>query len=260
MLWLCIAFGSTVAAEMRDRNNDGVVDVLVPIVVRGDAPVPGAYGSRWSTEVWIHNGSDEPLRFIQRSWRCPIILTCDPQVPRGVTMPVTTVDGPVNAGAMYYVPAVLAEEITFEVRLLELSRRAQPNGIELPVVWEDDFRTKPTRLIAVPRGEHLRTALRLYDPRRAGMTFDVEIIGASGETLATTRVLAADPADPTMAIHDDHLPFVAFLPDVEALIPATIPGQRYDIRVKPVSGGEYWAFSSVTDRDTQHVLIITPDN
>src|SRR2546430_387730 len=40
--------------------------VLVPLWV--DRPAPGARGSTWSTELWLRNGSDEPLTIIP--WDC----------------------------------------------------------------------------------------------------------------------------------------------------------------------------------------------
>lgn len=256
---LAMSLGAAAAsADSLDLNGDGYVDILIPIVIRADATVPGAYGSVWRTEAWVHNGNDVGLRALQPNAPCdtfPGAPDCESH-PAHQTSSIYTIEGPANAGALYTVPAPLAEELRLSARLLELSRGAQPNGIDLPVVWEHEFLRRPTRLVGIPSDEAARAMLRIYDVRRAGMAFDVSAYAPDGRPLGTISIASVDPH----AEFDDRLPFTAIVPDLTALLPALQLVERYDLVIAPKGENpEYWGFVSVTDRDSQHVLLVTPD-
>ena len=137
-------------------------------------------------------------------------------------------------------------------RLFELSRHAQPAGIELPVVREDEFFTLPVRLIAVPGNPAFRAALRVYDPRRVGGSVRVEIIDPADVVIAQAVLPLIPPDHPFL-----DAPGMAFIGDIGAVFPETRARSRYDVRITPIGMTEFWAFVSVTDNDTQQVFTIT---
>ena len=138
----------------QDVDGDSFVQFLVPI--NAPQPVPGAYGTSWVSELWIHNGSN---RNINVAWCPDVSLPCY----SGTHAPETT-ERAFEEEVRASMPAVLfdlhvdvAAEVTFSSRLFELSRLAQPVGVELPVVREDQFFRAPSRFIAVTRSNAVRS-------------------------------------------------------------------------------------------------------
>ena len=242
----------------RDTNGDGLVDALIPVVVRSGEVVGGAYGSQWATEIWIHNESEVTLTALQRGLlECPGGFACLPVYARGETsraLPVVSHEadrGVVLGGFL----TGIAEKVTLSARLLELSRRAQPNGIEIPIVWENEYLIRPVTLPAIPNDDQTRVALRVYDPRwLPGSSVRIELLTLSGQLIGSTTLRPGDNI-----VSRAH-PGYQGINDLAALFPELHEHQRFDIRVTPLTPGmEYWTFVSVTDRATQHVLLITPD-
>jgi hypothetical protein len=241
-----------------DTNGDGIVNALIPVVVE-IGEVAGAYGSRWTTEVWIHNGTANTLRAIQRNLAdpdCPFPeQPCPPNAVAGETRRAILYSHQADWGTVLLFTKDDAPHITLSARLLELSRRAQPNGINLPVVWEDQYLRKPVQLLSVPTADTSRVALRVYDPRlQRGSTVIVDFLALNGDIIASTTM------SPGNNILSEPVPAFAGINDLVAAFPALRAYDRFDIRLTPATPGmEYWAFAAVTDRDTQHVLLITPD-
>ena len=253
---LLVVSGGIAAAQ--DVNGDGRITYLVPINVPDASP--GALGSKWQTELWVYNGSDFPLNL---QGVCPGILfqpacSLTPYHSVGVTekaFSYETLNGAPVYSALVFSLYSWDANVVLKSRLYETSRHAQPAGVEIPVVREDQFFTKPSRFIGIPRTSGFRIALRVYDPMRiAGSAVRIELFDISGKSLSSSTV----PLVPQTI--DSISPGYAAILDLAGAFPQLADVDRFDIRVTPVVDGMYyWAFVSVTDQDTQTVLLVTAD-
>ncbi|MBK5260542.1 MAG: hypothetical protein JJE51_13200 [Thermoanaerobaculia bacterium] len=252
-----------------DTNGDRFVEVLIPLAFAYQANaltpvvIEGAYGSRWTGEAWFHNGTDLDVGSpIHKGEICLFPTPCPVLYPKRTTTPIRLlpfiVSDP-NRGALFSIPLDSANtfrSFTFSARVLELSRRSQPNGVEVPVVWEREYLSAPSRLIGIPRKAESRVALRVYDPRRtAGSSVRIDLVALDGSAIASKVLMPG--ANLTI---DEGQPGYAAINDLEVEFPQLAAYDRFDILITPLTAGmEFWAFAAVTDRDTQHVLFITPD-
>ena len=241
-----------VDASAQDVNHDGVVTYLVPI----SAPniLPGANGTLWKTELWIHNGVGAPVALI-----CSDVISEIPPCPAyhapGITEKAFDFETTSRLGAVLFnLPPDFVNKIDLSSRLFELSRHTQPAGVYLPVVREDRFYTAPARFVGIPASTASRVALRIYDPRRRpGSQVRVELIDANDSPIADTVLTLLDSSTKSE-------PGVGSILDLAASFPQLRNVDRFDIRVTPlIPGMEYWGLVSVTDWDTQQVVLITAD-
>lgn len=253
----CLAVATT--AHAQDTNNDGAVSVLLPIAYSRGTTIPGAQGSQWQMELWLHNDSALAISALQPMGGCFPPCVDFPAGYIGPVRAVHTKQG--DSGAILVLSPEEAAKIHLSARLLETTRRAQPTGVELPVVREDDFLRTPTTLLAIPGGEGIRSTLRVYDPRgQKGSALRVEFLDEMGEIVATHRLHPGnDPAiDETPSTYRI-LPGYDAMVDLTGIEPSLSALPRYHVRLVPETPGmEYWGFVSVTDNETQHVLLITP--
>lgn len=253
LLLLLLAPSLTNAASRPD-----VETMLVPIVTNG-VSVPGAYGTLWTTQLWVDNRTDAAMQFQQ-------------PLPGGGGFPpgaVTTQPGylgplaldefhPSGGGALLATHVTLAPDVYLWNRFVELTRRADPLGVAVPVVRERDFFTAESEFLAIPAGAGVRSAIRAYDPLRDRIApLIVEVLSASGTVLST---LTLNPGgDPVLADpYRMYIPGYDAILDVAAVVPQIDDGELYHVRIRPqVPGSIYWAMVSVTDNETQQVLIVT---
>lgn len=258
---LCFAllFIAVAAFSQEDTNGDRVVSVLVPVLHAGpedEIPLPGAHGSLWTTQVWLRNDSAYSFSIIQRGFFCGpggCLVSFDP----GTTKLAPVFGEATDQGGLLVFDPFTAKQVTLSARLLELSRRAQPNGIEVPIVWEHEFLSGVSTLIAIPRRSEGRVTLRIFGPRRRpGDAVEVTALSTAGEPLGSTVL--------TLTIPDligTHVPAYNAILDIAAFFPLVATVDRFDLRITPlVEGMEYWTYVSETDRESQHVLLITPDH
>jgi hypothetical protein len=253
LLSLIFASLTLASARAQDVNGDGLVTYLVPI--NAPQPVAGMYGTVWQTELWVYNGSSVPIALRG----CGNIIDgtpCNPATHNpGVTeqafgRETSSTTGPV----LLNVSSNLAASLGFSSRLFEVSRHTQPAGVYMPVIREDRFFSTGSRFVGIPGSLTSRVALRLYDPRRrSGSTVRLEVITSDGTALVDTVL-------PLLYNDIPDEPGYATISDIAASFPQLAGTQRFDIRITPLTPGmEYWALVSVTDRDTQQVLLITAD-
>ena len=251
-------FASALAVQAQDVNGDGHVTYLVPLNVPN--AVVGALGSQWRTELWVHNGAKDPYN-IQG---CPAIVLdpiqlCDfvPFHAPGVTekaYPYETGENSPGAFTTFTFSLYPWQSgVIVRSRLYELSRHAQPTGVEIPIVPEDEFFTKQSRFIGIPNNSTIRVALRVYDPMHMpGSAVRVEIFDESGNAIAATIL----PLIPQTI--DAISPGYGAILDVASAFPQLASVGRFDIRLTPlVDVMFYWALVSVTDQNTQTVLLVT---
>jgi hypothetical protein len=165
-----------------------------------------------------------------------------------------------DPGAILSPLKTVADSLTFSNRIFEITRHAQPQGIEIPVVRDNDFRSGETSILAVPAGQAVRSALRVYaipdSPQQVDLQLRADFISTEGNVLASTLLT---PQARNATFVDVYRPGYAAIYDLAAAfaILQTVP--QFHIRLTRTSGSNrYWAMTSVTDNVTQQVLIITP--
>ena len=231
------------------------VRVLIPISVPN--PVSGAYGTLWRSELWIHNGLDRDMPLY--CWgNAGSLLLCD-GINAGVTeQPSTGVLSLSKSGALLlYLGLKEGEDpsqFNFSCRLFELSRHTQPAGVHVPVLRDGEFHKQPSWFIGISGSAASRIALRVYDPdayKRDGAV-RVDMIDSHGAMIGGTIL--------RLQYGGVWQPGYAAIYDLSAAFPQLANVERYDVRVTPLTPGmEYWAMVSVTDIESQQVLLITAD-
>lgn len=231
--------------------------VLVPIAFADGVTLAGAHGTTWVGEVWASNDSTSDIQTLQ-SQQCQIGCP-EPQLPAKShrTVGLQTAES-VDGGALLYIPTSLTSDVSFSARVLEVTRQAQPTGFAVPVIREDEYLETAVVLPGIPRGTGVRSSLRIYDPSgQGGGSFTVELLGENGRiinsfvvTLSAGKFAASTPVTPAYAaVHD-----------LENRASESNGSEDvFHVRVTPTTSGPYWTFASVTDNETQHVLIITAD-
>jgi hypothetical protein len=259
MLCLFLAAAAFSPLQVTAQSAEDELQVLVPLAFRQGETVAGAHGTVWAGEVWAANDSTVDIWTLQINL-CEVEPCLPPQFPARSQGKISFQRGElIDGGALLYIPLEVADRVSFSSRVLEVTRRAQPTGFAVPVVRETEYFETPVVLPGIPAGPGIRSSLRIYDPSgHGGGTFLVElIVGAGSSTIASfTVTLAAGTFFRSLAV----APAYAAVHDLESLVPGGVPDEVFHVRVTPMSGADpYWTFASVTDNETQHVLIITAD-
>ena len=247
-------------ATAKDVNHDGVVSLLVPIAFSQAQTLRGAQGTIWGGEIWYRNGSTQDVVSLQPTGIC--MPFCGIGFPAGNIDRVWAVNSNKNNGAMLHVPSAVADSFHVSARVREYSRNAQPTGVEIPVISESEFFRGEQWFLAVPTGEGVRSAIRVYDPRALPETsVQADFFSSAGELLDS---ITLRPGDDPYVYHIDNnrkpvnVPTIASVLNLTAAFPSLANHEYVHIRVRPLQDGrEYWGMVSVTHNETQHVLIIT---
>lgn len=274
---LLASLGSiTYAADNPNRER-----VLFPVWT--DSIVHGANGSEWVADAFVYNAGPNYVGIY------PIVSnygrsagSIQPRTKWGMTFVNNTYFGGGNgsgddiAGRIAYVSSDGAEQLAYVDRLHDLTS-SPALAVEIPVVRERDLKTSRISLPAVPLDSRVRLMLRVYDPFQ---TPDAEVVvrfWADWPLRNSGGAALTEPKQPlllgsvNLKLHLAHIPPRGNEFDVEpayAQLPITpemlsnIPpwsATEFAIDVEPVTPGlRFWAFVSVTDNETQHVLTITP--
>jgi len=163
--------------------------VLIPILFDG----PGAFGSHFTTEVFITNmgsataTSYRPIAF----GGCPGIGTtiCEIPIAAGRTTQVFPINLPTN-GVLFRPLREQANSLWYAGRVRDLAHEDDDFGAEMPIVRESDLHRGQLVLPDVLLDPRYRTTLRFYSLDDPG-TVDVQItqLGTTlgGTTLAPTK-------------------------------------------------------------------------
>jgi hypothetical protein len=261
-----IAVALTIPMSAQDINNDGYESLLVPIAFSEHQRLPGAYGTLWAGEIWVHNASPIDIRSLQETGIC-IPSPCPISFRSGFRGRWPSVESNGNNGAMLHVPRQAAGSVFVSARLLELSRNSQPTGVEVPVIKESDFFTGERWLLAVPVGEGTRAALRIYDPRAlADTAVRVDFFSPGGDFFTPAGMLIEsvvlrpgdDPRAGYVGNFPTPVPSVAAKLNLAFDLPALAAYEYVHIKTTPLQEGrQYWVMATVTHNDTQHVLLVT---
>jgi hypothetical protein len=262
-VFLFLALLIAVAANAQPSAAD-YEQVLVPIT---STDIAGSNGSRWITETWIANTSNESADvlgpYLSPITSPPVAVVLHLAVGSSMTLPQpqSLAPQPGREGELLGVPRVLGRRIAFNSRVHDTSRQAQTLGTELPIVRENEF-AGSVMLLNVPGDSRYRLLLRIYT-----RTSD-----------ASVRVRAELPSGPVPVIDPPILALFEQVIHLDAPVASgagaiasfgrpgyaqiTIPtfGVPMQIRVTSESGSanNIWAFISITNNDTQDVTLVTP--
>ena len=227
--------------------------VLIPVAVSG-APLRGAYGSVWISELWATNKGTHRVELFAGHPTC----TADcagkpfPGIEPGQSLKIAVPADDVNAGYQLWLQKGGAEDVTFSLRVRDTSRFDDNHGTEIPVARADELEQNAT-LVNVPIDSRARTTLRVYaDPAGdvPSVTVRVEVTSLAGpEILATRQLELRDPAGDLFHAH------FGTLGELRTEFP-NLPEGSYRITVR----GQVPVFPlvSVTNNRTQLVTAIAP--
>jgi hypothetical protein len=246
---------TSATATLRYVTSDDYERVLIPILIND--VVPGANGSRWTTEVWAWNAGSE---FLDVFGNFPVLFQPAPPTPPPLhlvpdaTQRIRALAQTEGGGALLQVPRWPGRSLSFNARVTDVSRQASTWGTELPMVRESAF-SGAQYLVNVPGDQRFRVMLRIYTldgPARVHVRGTVlsALIPILDPPIAGPLVdVTLDvPAPPAGSFFPGYvqLPVGAFGVPLQMTITSQNPEQKI------------WAFASVTNNDTQHVTLITP--
>ena len=164
-----------------------------------------------------------------------------------------------NVARLLYVNRAGTADLSAGLRLNETSRSEVDAGTEIPFVRDARLRNSAVHLHGVPRDTNFRAMLRVYELGVDDARFHVSVFeegqGIDAGSLLTEFELRA-VAPEAGSFHTSPAYAESALPSSTppALRP---PAVRVD--VEPLTAGSrYWAFVSITNNDTQHVTLVTP--
>ncbi|MHB0971569.1 MAG: hypothetical protein ACYC7A_02920 [Thermoanaerobaculia bacterium] len=231
--------------------------ILLPIVVSGE-PMPGAHGSLWMTFVAAHNAGT--TAYMIKPGRSGSADGGSWYIEAGASAtfrPNTLLDG---QPVFLYVRAVdgANEFVHLQLRAQDLSRQALTWGTEIPVIREDDVLTGGAQLLAVPTDSRFRLALRVIDfDFVANRTVHYRIFNfASGALLAEGDIALTTAA---AAEYREFTPGWGGCLDLTGAFPQLRAAETVRIELTAQAGIRYWAYVSVTNNETQHITLITPE-
>jgi hypothetical protein len=212
--------------------------VLFPVLFSAK----GAFGSEWDSEAAMRNDNNFPVI-------APYPLPF-PQFPfRQFTLTVSAKAAGLSSpgGHLIYVPRRGEDGLHFGLLVRDLSRQAEALGVEVPVVREEELFDGSFSLLNVPADPRFRVSLRIFSiDKPATVRMVVRPMNADNILLSRTLDLATQSGE-----GQHHAS--ATISDISGHGPLRIeisPADKTDVRL--------WAFASVTNNETQHVTVLTP--
>jgi hypothetical protein len=244
--------------------------VLLPLYV--ETPIAGAYGSQWQSHFTIHN-SGAINYFLETctlvgsisSDGCNLVGIPDEELLTNETQ--TGLPGrypkPNNGAAgtvLYLYPDPVAgagsgdpHDISFELRITDLSRNATSAGTEVPVVRENQFRSSTLRLLDVPSDARFRPALRLFEMNLDQASFTVRVLDQdTNAVLLERQVATSTPPQPITRFRPGFV-------EIRDIVPPGAQPTSLRIEIDPqTTGSAFWAYVAITNNDSQQVTLVTP--
>jgi hypothetical protein len=235
---------------------------LVPIHLL--APVQGAYGSVWHSELWVLNTGDETVQLDDLGPSCSFDCPGEP-IPPQRAIAATAIRGLIFngiPGAILRASSSVADNLVFQSRFFDSSRINASAGASLPVVRESQTPSGDIHLLGVPVSPQYRQMLRVYTfDQVPGRSARVRIYAVSAEGFGDTGTdpLLADVVVPIRFAATFTQPGYAQLGEIQSL-PA-LQGHDF-VRLVITPGGPFkiWAMVSLTNNATQEVTVILPNH
>jgi hypothetical protein len=218
--------------------------ILIPVIFNG----PGALGSNWVTELSLRNDNDYPVE----PWR-PIAGSSS----IAPVKPLLFGSGSAPSGLFLMVPRQAAAGLNFHAAVRDTSRADSEWATEVPVVRENNFSGSGVELLDIPVNDRFRTMVRIYSPINPVPAYArfVHVIVYSLDDASILRDFYPSLSDPTGcsdAISCAEHPSFASVADLTAGLPAGRVGVQIQGNVL------LWAFATVTNNETQHVTVVSP--
>lgn len=268
-LTIRMADGRSVTAPGAYTFTPGAEDawekVLLPIYL--DGAIGGSNGSRWQTDLWIRNNGEEPTELAP--WPCPDGGTCPAVVPltyalaAGATLhnvPPFFRPPSANPSRMLFVRRNQAENVSFNLRVADLSRATLNAGTELPVVRGDEFETRPVNLLNVPYDPpRFRMHLRIYDVALTQARFRVTLYAqAAGATTQVEHSVELTASTGETGEFRTQAAFAEYNFAELELLDKDWP-KAFRVEITPLTpGSRFYPLLSVTNNDTQLFTLVTP--
>lgn len=212
---------------------------------------------RWRSELWARNNGSAPVNiWAQECFRFgqPVACSRRMEVPAGKTL---LLDGfePDGAapGVLLYIPRGRSSDVTFNLRVRDLSRGLDDLGTELPVVREAEMKSGRVSLINVPLQPNARIHLRLYAPHPQA-AFTVRMFAEpAGEVLAQAIYASGTPADGS---DPAELPLMI---DASSIFRGWIIDRVHvTVEMMMPQNGTFFPLLTITNQRNNHVTTVTP--
>jgi hypothetical protein len=165
-------------------------------------------------------------------------------------------------GILMYAKREFVEQVSFSLRIQDLSRQALTWGTEIPVVRESELFTSTLQLFDVPTDDRFRQALRVYDPDAGEQSLvRLDIYSSDDELITTTTLALAQPPPMACSVPSGVacFPSTAEVLSLTDRFPELLAYYLVRVAITPLTPElRFWAFVSITNNETQHVTIITP--
>jgi len=233
-------------------NPSGHLSVLVPI---NPGSAPGAFGTRWTTKLWITNLSPVDATVSCDKSDCPVVETNSTaaiDVPPYANAP--------HPGFFVTIPVpfplqIGSNNVWMSLRTFDSSTAAKSAGTEIPLVRVQDFIKDPFAL-AVPANDHSRSRLRLYGIGNGQV--NVRVVGLTTNQELMNIAVSLTGGD-TPQLNFFGVPEVTFPSYAELGIPDfSASDSMVRVVITPATGFLTWGFVSVTDDQSQQFTIVSP--
>lgn len=224
--------------------------ILIPLSV---ADVRGANGSVFTSDMWVHNFGSVTAEFSTDEYcitLCPL-----PEIDPGASRPVRLNGQPASDPALIGYTSPTGSRFDYNLRIRDLSRQSQTWGTEVPVIPESQFITGVVNLLNVPTDDRFRVSLRVY-------TFDAPPTAARVRIWQQSANFRDPIAELTMPLRigagDSR--YKPAYGEIHALA-QTFSAIKIDNKVRveiELPGTPFWAFASITNNETQHITLVTP--
>ncbi|MBW3566044.1 MAG: hypothetical protein KY459_15135 [Acidobacteria bacterium] len=239
--------------------------MLVPIFI--PTIVGGAGGSRWQSELWVFNDSEDDVEVIPNVWfiaPIPERSTVRPKVVTGLRMfgypPAHTANVHRAVPArLVFVDKAYSGDIFFSAYVLGPTAA---NRTMIPVVREPDFRTTSVTVMGIPVSKRARLTVRVYEPDIQPSTqvvVRVQTLGTARLLLEQTLELATIPSECCFA-HVPSYPNYAQLTFRSEAFSDVDEGGLLQVEIRSVpEGRRLWALISATDDVTHETTLYWPN-
>jgi IPT/TIG domain-containing protein len=243
-------------------GSGGYERILVPFYAAGE--VPGAFGSRWVTELVGWN----PHPFSVAVYQVPPATPPSPfdsgspdwGAPLSSFRPQLSSSGP----AFLHVAG--SNALAFHLRVRDVSRQSESWGTEIPVISERKaFTGEPILLNDIPFGSDARVMLRIYDfDGPTGGDVDVEVHFNDGTGNLSEQFALARVSFPGGTVQQyPPAPGYIEVDLTSELAGFPLTNNVTSLRVlvnSPHVDKRLWAFISVTNNRTQQITTVTPQH
>jgi len=219
--------------------------VLIPVILNG----PGALGSNWVTEIFMRNDN----AYFVELWR-PIAgsSAVTPSTPLSFGSATNS-----PGGIFLIAPREAATALKFHAMVRDTSRGDIEWGTQIPIVRETSF-VSQIDLLDIPVDQRFRTMLRIYSLQPVAPTATIGLTVYSLDDGKDVRHFLWPMSVPTActdATSCADKPGYAAISDLTSGVSAP----RIGVRVDAYTAIKVWAFATVTNNNTQHVTVISPE-